>query len=148
MTFLTNPIMRSFVGFDNLFDEFDRLSSFKEQSYPAYDIEKISNCDYKISMALAGFTQKDIQAEVKEGILSINASMEDIGDNSSYIHKGIAKRSFSRQFRLADNIEVTSAELINGMLVISLHRNVPEAELPKQIEIKTTSNKILSKKAA
>ena len=71
-----------------------------------------------------------------------------INQNSSYIHRGIAERSFSRQFRLADNIEVTNAELVNGMLIISLHRNIPEAELPKQIEIKTPSKKILSKKAA
>ena len=69
-------------------------------------------------------------------------------DSSSFIHRGIAERSFSRQFRLADNIEVTNAELVNGMLIISLHRNIPEAELPKQIEIKTPSRKILSKKAA
>ena len=148
MNFLTNPITRSFVGFDNLFDEFERLSSYKEQSYPAYNIEKISETDYKISLALAGFSEKDIIAEVKDGVLSIKASLNNSIDNSSFIHRGIAERSFSRQFRLADNIEVINAELVNGMLIISLHRNIPEAELPKQIEIKTPSRKILSKKAA
>ena len=148
MNFLTNPITRSFVGFDNLFDEFERLSSYKEQSYPAYNIEKLSDSDYRITLALAGFAENDINAEVKDGILSIKAAKNNENQNSSYIHRGIAERSFSRQFRLADNIEVTNAELVNGMLIISLHRNIPEAELPKQIEIKTPSKKILSKKAA
>ena len=148
MTFLTNPIMKSFVGFDNLFDEFEKLSTFKEQSYPAYNIEKISNSEYRISIALAGFSEKDIKAEVKESILSITASKDNYEDNTSFIHRGIAKRSFARQFRLADNIEVNNAELINGMLIVSLHRNIPDTELPKQIEIKTPSKKILSKKAA
>lgn len=148
MTILTNPIMRSFVGFDNLFDEFERISSFKEQTYPAYNIEKINDSDYIISLALAGFSEKDIKAEIKDGVLSINASMENSNNNSSYIHRGIAKRSFSRQFRLEDNIEVTNAELVNGMLIITLHRNIPEAELPRQIEIKSANKQILSKKAA
>ena len=147
MNYLTNPITRSFVGFDSLFDEFERLSSYKEQSYPAYNIEKLNDSDYKITLALAGFAENDINAEITDGILSIKASKDNIDQNASYIHRGIAERSFSRQFRLADNIEVTSAELINGMLIISLHRNIPEAELPKQIEIKTPS-KNLSKKAA
>ena len=107
-----------------------------------------SESDYKITLALAGFAENDINAEVKDGILSIKAAKNNDNQNSSYIHRGIAERSFSRQFRLADNIEVTNAELVNGMLIISLHRNIPEAELPKQIEIKTPSKKILSKKAA
>ena len=81
MNFITNPIMKSFVGFDNLFDEFERLSTYKEQSYPAYNIEKISESDYKISLALAGFSEKDIIAEVKDGVLSIKASL-----NLSLIH--------------------------------------------------------------
>ena len=80
--------------------------------------------------------------------MSIKAAKDNNNQNASYIHRGIAERSFSRQFRLADNIEVTNAELVNGMLIISLNRNIPEAELPKQIEIKTPSKKILSKKAA
>ena len=94
------------------------------------------------------FSEKDINAEVKDGVLCVKASLSNTVDSSSFIHRGIAERSFSRQFRLADNIEVTNAELVNGMLIISLHRNIPEAELPKKIEIKTPTRKILSKKAA
>ena len=71
MNFITNPITKSFVGFDNLFDEFERLSSFKEQSYPAYNIEKLSDSDYKITLALAGFSEQDINAEVKKKVCSV-----------------------------------------------------------------------------
>ena len=147
MTFITSPLMKSFVGFDNLFDEFDRTINFKDQSYPAYNIEKVSETDYKISLALAGFTEKEISAEMKDGILTVTASSSDDQESTSYIHRGIAKRSFSRQFRLAENIEVIDAELVNGMLTISLCKNIPEAELPKQIKIKS-SLKSLPKKAA
>ena len=148
MTFITSPLLKSFVGFDHLFDEFDRTINFKDQSYPAYNIEKVSETDYKISLALAGFSEKEISAEMKDGILTVTtSSSNDDQDSTSYIHRGIAKRSFSRQFRLAENIEVKDAELVNGMLIISLYKNIPEAELPKQIEIKS-SLKPLSKKAA
>ena len=148
MTFITSPLMKSFVGFDNLFDEFDRISNFKDQSYPAYDIKKVSDTDYKISLALAGFSENDINAEMKDGILTVTASSnEDDYEANTYIHRGIAKRPFSRQFRLAENIEVVDAELTNGMLIISLHKNIPEAEKPKQITIRN-SVKSLSKKAA
>ena len=148
MTFITSPLIKSFVGFDNLFDEFDRIANFKDQSYPAYNIEKVSDTDYKISLALAGFSEKDISAEVRDGILSVTASSkEDECEPTSFIHRGIAKRPFNRQFRLAENIDVLDAELVNGMLVISLHKNIPEAEQPKQIAIRSTA-KSLSKKAA
>ena len=88
MNFLTNPITRSFVGFDNLFDEFERLSSYKEQSYPAYNIEKLSDSDYRITLALAGFAENDINAEIKDGILSIKAAknhenQNDLGPSGS-----------------------------------------------------------------
>ena len=146
MTFLTTPLMRSFVGFDSLFDEFERMSEYTDNKYPAYNIIKSGDEEYKIEIAVAGFNENDISIEVKKGLMTIEASKSK--HSSEYLHRGIAERSFSRQFRLADNIEVTNAELVNGMLIISLHRNIPEAELPKQIEIKTPSRKILSKKAA
>ena len=138
--------MRSFVGFDSLFDEFERMSEYTDNKYPAYNIIKSGDEEYKIEIAVAGFNENDISIEVKKGLMTIEASKSK--HSSEYLHRGIAERSFSRQFRLADNIEVTNAELVNGMLIISLHRNIPEAELPKQIEIKTPSRKILSKKAA
>ena len=145
MNFITNPIMKSFVGFDNLFNEFERLSTYKEQSYPAYNIEKISESDYKISLALAGFSEKDIIAEVKDGVLSIKASLNNSVDNSSFIHRGIAERSFTKHFRLSDDIKVTEADLKDGLLTINLFREIPEADKPKQIKINAPG---LIKKAA
>ena len=139
--------MKSFVGFDNLFDEFDRISNFKEQSYPAYDIEKVSDSEYKISLALAGFKEKDINVEVKDNELSISASRGDATQPGSFIHRGIAQRPFKRVFRLADNLEVTDAELMNGMLIISLLQSIPESAQAKQITIRS-SGKSLTKKAA
>ena len=140
--------MKSFVGFDNLFDEFDRITNFKDQSYPAYNIEKVSDVDYKISLALAGFNENEISAEMKDGVLTVIASSKnDEQDETTYIHRGIAKRSFSRQFRLAENVDVVNAELMNGMLIISLHKNIPEYKQPKKIAIKSYV-KSLSKKAA
>merc|ERR1712093_784295 len=108
---ITSPLIKSFVGFDNLFDEFDRIANFKDQSYPAYNIEKVSDTDYKISLALAGFSEKDISAEVRDGILSVTASSKaDECEPTSFIHRGIAKRPFNRKFRLAENIDVLDAE--------------------------------------
>jgi molecular chaperone IbpA len=147
MNFISSPLMKSFVGFDNLFDEFDRISNFKDQSYPAYDIEKVSESEYKISLALAGFKEKDLSVEVKDNELSISTSRGDETQTGSFIHQGIAKRPFKRLFRLADNLEVTDAELMNGLLVISLLQSIPESEQAKQITIRS-QGKSLTKKAA
>ena len=147
MNFISSPLVKSFVGFDNLFDEFDRISNFKDQSYPAYDIEKVSDSEYKISLALAGFKEKDISVEVKDNELSISASRGDETQPGSFIHRGIAQRPFKRIFRLADNLEVTDAELMNGLLVISLLQSIPESEQAKQITIRS-QGKSLTKKAA
>ena len=139
--------MKSVVGFDQLFDEFERISSFKHQTYPSYDIIKQSDSNYNINIALAGFSENEISAEVKEGILRISATPENgAKDDCSYIHQGIARRSFVREFRLADNIEVVNAEFSNGMLSIYLVKHVPEAEKPQKISIKSV--KTISKKAA
>ena len=147
MNFISSPLMKSFVGFDNLFDEFDRISNFKDQSYPAYNIEKVSDSEYKISLALAGFKEKDINVEVKDNELSVNVSREDATLPGAFIHRGIAQRPFKRLFRLADNLEVTDAEYTNGMRVISLLQNIPESEQAKQRTIRSPG-KSLNKKAA
>ena len=143
MTFLTTPLMRSFIGFDRLFDEFDRMSNFSESNYPAYNIIKTADNKYDIEIAVAGFSEDDIQVEVKDNLMSIEASKQN--SSNDFLHRGIASRSFRKQFRLADNMEVENAELKNGMLSISLYREIPESEKPKQIKINTPS---LIKKAA
>ena len=133
MTFLTTPLMRSFVGFDNLFDEFERMSDFSDNKYPAYNIIKSGDEEYKIEVAVAGFNEDDINIEVKKGLMTIEASKAK--HSNEYLHRGIAERSFTKQFRISDDIEVTGAELKDGMLTIDLFRKIPEADKPKQIKI-------------
>ena len=143
MTFLTTPLMRSFVGFDNLFDEFERMSSFTDNNYPAYNIIKTGDEDYKIEIAVAGFNENEISIEVKKGLMTVEASKAKL--SNEYLHRGIAERSFTKQFRLADNMEVKNADLRDGLLTINLYREIPEAEKPKQIKINAPG---LIKKAA
>ena len=143
MTFITTPLMRSFVGFDNLFDEFERMSSFTDNNYPAYNIIKTGNEDYKIEIAVAGFNENEISIEVKKGLMTVEASKAKL--SNEYLHRGIAERSFTKQFRLADNMEVKNADLRDGLLTVNLYREIPEAEKPKQIKINAPG---LIKKAA
>ena len=144
MTFLTTPLVRSFVGFDSLFDELERVSNFKEASYPAYNIEKTGDNSYEISIALAGFREEELQLEVKQNVLTVEALTQPKDEKKNYLHKGIATRAFTKQFRLADNIEVDSANFSNGLLIINLFKHVPEEELPKRIAINTKTNKLRS----
>ena len=143
MTFITTPLMRSFVGFDNLFDEFERMSSYTDNNYPAYNIIKTGDEDYKIEIAVAGFTENEISIEVKKGLMTVEASKAKL--SNEYLHRGIAERSFTKQFRLADNMEVKNADLRDGLLTVNLYREIPEAEKPKQIKINAPG---LIKKAA
>ena len=143
MTFITTPLMRSFVGFDNLFDEFERMSSFTDNNYPAYNIIKTGDEDYKIEIAVAGFTENEMSIEVKKGLMTVEASKAKL--SNEYLHRGIAERSFTKQFRLADNMEVKNADLRDGLLTVNLYREIPEAEKPKQIKINAPG---LIKKAA
>lgn len=143
MTFLTTPLMRSFIGFDSLFDEFDRMANFSEGNYPAYNIIKNDEEKYEIEIAVAGFSESDISVEVKDNLMTVEASKQF--SSNEFLHRGIANRSFRKQFRLADNMEVANAELKDGMLSITLFREIPESEKPKQIKINTPG---IIKKAA
>ena len=143
MTFLTTPLMRSFVGFDSLFDEFERMSEYTDNKYPAYNIIKSGDEEYKIEIAVAGFNENDISIEVKKGLMTLEASKSK--HSSEYLHRGIAERSFTKQVRLSDDIKVTEADLKDGLLTINLFREIPEADKPKQIKINAPG---LIKKAA
>ena len=142
MTFITTPNFRSFVGFDSLFDELEKVSNFKENSYPAYNIEKTGDNSYEITIALAGFKETQLNIEVERSVLTISTLTEDSSDNRNYLHKGIATRAFTKQFRLAENVEVDNASFENGLLVVRLHKNIPEADLPRKIEINAKPKKI------
>ena len=147
MTFITTPNFRSFVGFDSLFDELEKVSNFKENSYPAYNIEKTGELSYEITIALAGFKETQLNIELKQNVLTISTLNEEPLENRNYIHKGIATRAFTKQFRLAENVEVDNASFENGLLVVKLHKNIPEADLPRKIEINAKPKKIATRVA-
>ena len=136
MSFLSSPYMSSFVGFESLFDEIERMSSIKHPSYPAYDIKKISNNSFLIVLALAGFSANDLVIEATSSELVVYGS-GDKNNQHEYIHKGIAKRAFTKTFRLADNVVVDGAEFKDGLLSIQLYREEPKKETPKKISIKS-----------
>ena len=138
--------MRSFVGFDQLFNELENSSNYKDSTYPAYNIEKIGDEKYVITMAVSGFTEQDIHIELLNGFLSIDGKIKEKSDTGNFLHRGIATRAFSKKFRIAENVEVTEATLKDGLLYISLHRELPESEIPKHIpinsKIKTLAKKV------
>lgn len=131
------PLMRATVGFDrmmNLLDAQTRLDS--GDGYPPYNIEKIGEDDYRITMAVAGFGEGDLDVTVKENSLTISGKKADAGKGDvKYLYRGIATRSFERRFELADHIKVTGARLENGILSLELVREVPEAMKPRNIKI-------------
>ena len=140
MTFFSTPIARQFVGFDTLFEELNSLADRKEPNYPAYNIAKDDDEHYRIEVALAGFSQQDITIQTEKGILTIEANKAE--ENGSYIHQGIAKRAFSKMFRLAEYMKVEDAQFVDGILTIFLNKEVPEADRPKSISINTKPRKL------
>ena len=130
------PLFRSTIGFDHMMDLLETISSSNSgASYPPYNIEKTADNYYRITMAVAGFTQDELNITLHEHTLVIQGKAAAEDENIEYIHKGIAKRAFERHFQLADFIEVGEAELENGLLMIHLTRRVPENIKPKQINI-------------
>ena len=147
-----SPLFRATVGFDRMMNMLDSASRLDESaiSYPPYNIEKIDDDAYRISMAVAGFDEDDLEVTVKEQTLVISghkAAKEKEG--ATYLHRGIANRAFERRFDIADHIKVTGASLENGMLSIELVREVPEAMKPRKIEIENKKSRhLFSGKAA
>jgi len=130
------------VGFDNAFDHFERMFDDFDfntiPTFPHYNIVKKAENKYDIEIALAGYNKKDIEVELKEGILTIKSKKEEKEDtkDGEVIHKGIAKRYFSKAFTIADDVEVKGAELKDGLLKVSMERIVPEHRKAKTIDIK------------
>ena len=135
MSIFPPPLLKSFVGFDQLFEELSQVSQQKSQNYPAFDILKKSEVNYEISLAVAGFSKNSLEIELLNDVLFIRGNKNNITDGD-IIHKGIANRSFEQKFKLQQFIEVEEALLDHGMLTIKLIKNVPEEKLPRIIEIK------------
>ncbi|MBY5977100.1 Hsp20 family protein [Phaeobacter italicus] len=142
------PLHRATIGFDQIADLMDRALStdVAQPSYPPYNIEKTAADAYRISIAVAGFSEEDLSVEVKENALVVSAKKSDDDSDRTYLHRGIATRAFERRFTLADHVRVTGASHSDGMLHIDLHREVPEALKPRRIEIASTKTPKLDAK--
>lgn len=143
------PLYRTMVGFDRLANMIDSASRLDgAQTYPPYNIERVGDDRFAIEIAVAGFTEDDLDIELKEGLLTVagkKGAGED-GQPRDFLHRGIAERSFIRRFQLADHVIVTGADLNHGLLRIELVRELPEALKPRKIEIGTPSDEPKSPK--
>ena len=144
-----NRSLSTSVGFDSFFNRlFDDAfnSGGSGATYPPYNIRKVSDYDYVIELALAGFTKDDLDIELTDGTLTVKSvPKKDEGDDS-YLHHGIAKRVFTRKFNIADDVIVTGAELFNGLLQIKLERVIPEEKRPRKIDIIDDGVKVVDHK--
>ncbi len=131
------PLYRATVGFDQIADLMDRVltNEVSQPSYPPYNIEKLGDDAWRISIAVAGFSEDDLNVEVRENSLIVTAKKTEEEENRTFLHRGIATRAFERRFHLADHVRVIGATHVDGMLNIDLRREVPEALKPRKIEI-------------
>jgi molecular chaperone IbpA len=139
-----SPLYRSTVGFDRLFTMLDSLAQPDgAQTYPPYNIERTGEDSYRISMAVAGFSDEEISIEAHRNVLTVKGERKDegTGEGSELLYRGIASRAFERRFQLADHVEVVGASLKNGLLFVDLKRNIPEELKPRKIAITASSAK-------
>lgn len=145
------PLYRSTVGFDRLFSLLDTMGQPEQTSpaFPPYNIERTGEDKYRITMAVAGFSEADLDIEAKENTLLVRGNQEKQAESENEIlFRGIAARNFERRFQLADHVEVRAAHIENGLLHIDLVREIPEAMKPRKIEIANGSPKQIDAKAA
>ncbi|GER01837.1 heat-shock protein IbpA [Iodidimonas muriae] len=135
------PLMRSSVGFDDLFRLAEARLDSASQSYPPYNIEKLGDDEYRVTMAVAGFSADELDVVLEDRVLTVTGRATEEDDSRTFLHRGIAKRAFERTFRLAETVEVKGAGFENGLLTISLERRVPEHMKPRQITIEKGSPK-------
>ena len=137
-TFDFAPLYRSVVGFDRLADLLESAATETASTgYPPYNIERTGENEYRIEIAVAGFKPEELNVEVKENLLTVQGRKAANEDAKTYLHRGLAERNFERRFQLADYVVVTDANLQDGLLSLSLRRELPEALKPRRIEIKS-----------
>ena len=134
-TYDLTPLYRSTVGFDRVFDLLDTVGKAETGGYPPYNIERLDENDYRITLAVAGFSEADLDIEIHQNTLTIKGVRPDTDESRSFLHRGIAGRSFERQFQLAEHVEIAGASLVNGLLNIDLKREIPEAMKPRKVAI-------------
>jgi len=141
-TFDFSPLFRSAIGFDHLYSKLDRATrtAQNQPSYPPYNIELIDEDSYRITMALAGFDRSEIHIQTENNVLTVTGKHKEQEQERHFLHHGIAARNFEHRFQLADHVNVTEANLVNGLLNIELIREIPEAMKPHTIAINTSSS--------
>ncbi len=144
-----SPLYRSSVGYDRFGSLLDAAFQTEKtsNSYPPYNIEVVADDKYSITLALAGFKEEELAIQVENGVLTVTGRKTSDNEPRNFLHQGIANRSFERKFNLADHIEVVDAGLADGLLTISLVKEVPEAMKPKKIAINNSSAKVIPHKA-
>ena len=141
------PLFRYSVGFDRLDQLFDTAfrNSAQDNAYPPYNIVKTGDDSYKITLAVAGFGEDDLEIVANESLLTVQGRGAET-DDAVYLHRGIGRRAFEHRFQLADYVKVTGASLVNGLLDIQLVREVPEAKKPQQIKIGASKPRVIDSK--
>jgi molecular chaperone IbpA len=138
MRFDFTPLSRSTIGFDRLFGMLDQMSQHDTANgYPPYNIERADESHYRISLAVAGFAEKDLSVELRDGVLTVTGKRDEPekADGKNVLYQGIAGRAFERRFQLAEHVEVRGAKLENGLLHVDLEQVVPEEKKPRRIQI-------------
>ncbi len=137
-----SPLYRSAIGFDRLAGMLDSASRLDAQapSYPPFNVERVNDNDTRVTMAVAGFTEDELEIEVKDQTLTISGKKSEESDDRTYLHRGIAARNFERRFQLADHVQVTGAKLENGLLHVDTRREIPEALKPRTIAIQAANS--------
>jgi len=135
-TFDLTPLYRSTIGFDRVFDLLDAAGKAETGGYPPYNIERVAENEYRITLAVAGFSEDELDVELRENTLTISGSRNEQAENGrEYLYHGIAGRSFERKYELAEHVQATGASLVNGLLNIELRREIPETMKPRKIAI-------------
>jgi molecular chaperone IbpA len=149
-TFDLSPLYRSTVGFDRLFGLLDSATNGDAQPYPPYNIDRTGENAYRVTLAVAGFGENDLDIQSKENVLIVKGEKKEEKQEASreVLYRGIAARAFERRFQLADHVEVTGASLENGLLHIDLVREIPETMKPRKIAIGSSKSKQIDAKAA
>jgi molecular chaperone IbpA len=138
-----SPLYRSVVGFDRLADLLETATADAASGYPPYNIERTDENAYRVDIAVAGFRPEELEIEVKENLLTVTGRKAANDEPRRFLHRGLAERNFERRFQLADYVVVTDANLADGLLSISLKRELPEALKPRRIEIGTAQPSLI-----
>ena len=143
-----SPLYRSVVGFDRLADLLDSAAAETATGYPPYNIERTGDHEYRVEIAVAGFKPDELSIEVKESLLIVQGRKAVNDAERRFVHRGLAERNFERRFQLAEYVVVTAADLADGLLLISLKRELPEALKPRKIAIGTGASTLIEDQKA